>query len=47
MKNYDKAYQEYKTISGLSSKDMDTWIKINPFVNEWIKNRSKEISYEE
>ena len=41
-----KAYQEYKRISGLSSKDMDTWIKINPFVNEWIDKRAKEISNE-
>ena len=39
-----KAYQEYKRISGLSSEDMDTWIKINPFVNEWIINRAKELS---
>ena len=38
------AYQEYKRISGLSSEDMDTWIKINPFVNEWIINRAKELS---
>ena len=44
MKNYNKAYQEYKSISGLSSKDMNTLIKINPFVNEWIINRSKELS---
>ena len=44
MKNFDKAYQEYKSISGLSSKDMNTWIKINPFVNEWIINRAKELS---
>jgi hypothetical protein len=41
-----KAYQEYKCISGLSSEDMDTWIKINPFVNEWIDKRAKEISSE-
>ena len=46
MKNYDIAYQEYKSISGLSSEDMDTWIKINPFVNEWIYKRAKEISNE-
>ena len=39
-----KAYQEYKSISGLSSEDMDTWIKINPFVNEWIDKRAKELS---
>ena len=39
-----KAYQEYKRISGLSSEDMDTWIKINPFVNEWINKRAKELS---
>ena len=44
MKNYDKAYQEYKSISGLSDKDMNTWIKINPFVNEWIEKRAKELS---
>ena len=44
MKNYDKAYQEYKSISGLSSKDMDTWIKINPYVYIWIENRAKELS---
>jgi len=46
MKNYDKAYQEYKSISGLSSKDMDTWIKINPLVNEWIINRAKDFKNE-
>ena len=46
MKNYDKAYQEYKSISGLSSKDIDTWIKINPFVNEWIINRAKDFKNE-
>ena len=44
MKNYDIAYQEYKSISGLSSEDMDTWIKINHFVNKWIINRAKELS---
>ena len=44
MKNYDKAYQEYKNISGLSDKDMNTWIKINLFVNEWIYNRARELS---
>jgi len=44
MKNYHKAYQEYKSISGLSSEDMDTWIKINPFVNEWIEKRTRELS---
>ena len=39
-----QAYQEYKNISGLSDKDMNTWIKINPFVNEWIINNAKELS---
>jgi len=38
------AYQEYKRISGLSSDDMDTWTKINPYVNEWINKRAKELS---
>ena len=42
MKNYDKAYQEYKSISGLSSKDMNTWIKINPFVALRIENQAIE-----
>ena len=38
-----KAYQEYKSISGLSSEDMKTWTKINPFVNEWINKRAYQL----
>ena len=37
------AYQEYKRISGLSSEDMKTWTKINPFVNEWINKRAYQL----
>lgn len=41
---FDKAIQEYKNISGLSETQLISWIKINPFVYEWINNRAKELS---
>ena len=41
---FDKAIQEYKNISGLSETQLISWIKINPFVYEWIDKRAKELS---
>tara|TARA_R100001086_G_scaffold226670_1_gene145417 strand:+ start:41 stop:214 length:174 start_codon:yes stop_codon:yes gene_type:complete len=40
----DKAIQEYKNISGLSEIQLINWIKINPFVYEWIEKRAEELS---
>ena len=37
---FDESYEEYMNISGLSSKDLDNWIKINPFVQQWIENKA-------
>ena len=33
----DESFEEYMRISGLSSDDLDKWIKTNPFVLEWIE----------
>tara|TARA_R100001594_G_C3935082_1_gene239165 strand:+ start:454 stop:633 length:180 start_codon:yes stop_codon:yes gene_type:complete len=35
---FDESYEEYMRISGLTSKDLERWIKTNPFVLEWIEN---------
>ena len=34
----DEAFEEYMRISGLSSVDLERWIKVNPYVLEWIEN---------
>ena len=34
----DEAFEEYMSISGLSSVDLERWIKVNPYVLEWIEN---------
>ena len=34
----DESFEEYMRISGLSSDDLDKWIKTNPFVLDWIEN---------
>ena len=34
----DESFDEYMRISGLSSEDLDRWMKTNPFVLEWIEN---------
>ena len=38
----DESYEEYMKISGLSSTDLDKWIKINPFVSQWIENNARK-----
>jgi len=35
---FDESFDEYMRISGLSSADLDKWIKVNPFVLDWIEN---------
>ena len=34
----DESFEEYMRISGLSSEDLEDWIKINPYALEWIEN---------
>ena len=34
----DESFDEYMRISGLTSKDLERWIKTNPFVLDWIEN---------
>ena len=34
----DESFEEYMRISGLSSVDLEDWIKINPYALEWIEN---------
>ena len=43
-KFWNKAYREYARESTIPIKDLINWIKINPFVNEWIEKRAKELS---
>ena len=33
----DESFEEYMRISGLSSDDLDKWIKTTPFVLDWIE----------
>ena len=35
---FDESFDEYMRISGLSSADLDKWIKVNPYVLDWIEN---------
>ena len=35
---FDESFDEYMRISGLKSDDLDKWIKVNPFVLDWIEN---------
>ena len=35
---FDESFDEYMRISGLKSDDMERWIKVNPFVLDWIEN---------
>ena len=35
---FDESFDEYMRISGLTSEDLERWIKTNPFVLEWIEN---------
>ena len=39
---FDESFEEYMRISGLSSADLDKWIKVNPFVLDWIENLAWE-----
>ena len=34
----DESFEEYMRLSGLSSEDLERWIKTNPFVLDWIEN---------
>ena len=34
----DESFEEYMRISGLSSEDLEDWIKVNPYALEWIEN---------
>ena len=34
----DESFEEYMRLSGLSSEDLDRWIKTNPYVLDWIEN---------
>ena len=33
----DESFEDYMRLSGLSSEDLERWIKVNPFVLEWIE----------
>ena len=35
---FEESFEEYMSLSGLSSDDLDRWIKTNPFVLDWIEN---------
>ena len=35
---FEESFEEYMRLSGLSSDDLDRWIKTNPYVLEWIEN---------
>ena len=35
---FDESFDEYMRISGLKSDDMEKWIKVNPYVLDWIEN---------
>ena len=35
---FDESFDEYMRISGLKSDDLDRWIKVNPYVLDWIEN---------
>jgi len=35
---FEESFEEYMHLSGLSSDDLDRWIKTNPFVLDWIEN---------
>ena len=35
---FDESFDEYMRISGLKSDDMERWIKVNPYVLDWIEN---------
>ena len=35
---FDESFDEYMRISGLKSDDLDKWIKVNPYVLDWIEN---------
>jgi len=41
-KYWNKAYQEYSLVSGLSLKDLSNWIKVNPYVAVAIEDRAIE-----
>ena len=34
----DESFDEYMRLSGLSNDDLERWIKINPYVLDWIEN---------
>ena len=34
----DESFEEYMRISGLSSDDLEDWIKVNPYALDWIEN---------
>tara|TARA_B100000029_G_C16760628_1_gene661671 strand:- start:51 stop:230 length:180 start_codon:yes stop_codon:yes gene_type:complete len=38
----EEAYEEYMQISGLSSVDLDRFIKINPFVQRWMNDYAQQ-----
>ena len=35
---FEESVEEYMRLSGVSSDDLDRWIKTNPFVLDWIEN---------
>jgi len=37
---FEESFEEYMNLSGLSSDDLDRWIKTNPFVLDWIENNA-------
>ena len=41
-KFWNKAYQNYMNVTGLSARELSNWIKINPFVALRIENQAIE-----
>ena len=35
---FDESFDEYMRISGLTGDQMSEWVRINPFVRDWIEN---------
>ena len=35
---FDESFDEYMRISGLSSDDLEDWIKVNPYALDWIEH---------
>ncbi len=39
---WDDSFDEYMRISGLTGDQMSEWVRINPFVLDWIENMAHQ-----